>query len=320
MSAPRVLVIGGISSDIIVSIKEMPRANEKIFADNKISLPNGEGINTAVAISRLGSDCLICSKIGDDAVAKELVEYLKFEKVDTRFISRAAGEDTASVITIRCDMLPPRKIICPGAQAKLSTVDVEEAFISYPDGVVLLSDCPSSVFKTVSSLSVINNAPLFVMSAQDSKTLSEYSGCRCEVLSVNEEETVKITGINPSNQEKCMKACISLSQTVNSKFIILRLGDRGYFIFDGTYYSFISAYDIPNPKQISSDFAFSSALVLEYLRSGGDIKHSCEFAAISAAVYISKGGGLLSYPLDKDIRDFVEQNQIDFKYQTDLNV
>ena len=105
-----------------------------------------------------------------------------------------------------------------------------------------------------------------------------------------------------------MKACIVLSQKVKAKYIILRLGDRGYFLFDGKYYSFISACGEKKRRGIKTDGIFSGALVLAYMRSGGDIKHACGYAAVAAAAFVSRGGGLRAYPSGDEVRRYMERN------------
>ena len=151
--------------------------------------------------------------------------------------------------------------------------------------------------------------PVFVMSSDGGAFIPALGRTECEIFSVAEEEIEACTGIEPSDQEKCMKACIVLSQAVKAKYIILRLGDgdRGYFLFDGKYYSFISACGEKKRRGIKTDGVFSAALVLEYMKSGGDIKRACGYAAVAAAAFVSRGGGLRAYPSADEIRRYTEK-------------
>jgi ribokinase len=109
-----------------------------------------------------------------------------------------------------------------------------------------------------------------------------------------------------------MRACIALSQRVKAKYVVIRLGERGTFLFDGKFSTFVSAYDVPQPKGVESDDAFGAALVHEYLRSDGDIARACDFATVVSAVYLARGGGLRAYPYFEDVRRFVKKNEIDY--------
>lgn len=111
-----------------------------------------------------------------------------------------------------------------------------------------------------------------------------------------------------------MKACIEFTRMTEAKYTVLRLGERGYFLYDGMYYSFVPSYDVENLAGADSDNAFAASFVYEYMRSKGDIKRSAEFATIVSAIYIKKGGGLLSYPTEDEVRRFIKQNELDFEY------
>ena len=241
--------------------------------------------------------------------AKELRGYLSDEKTDVRFVTPAHGCDTAVRVTVTDREGGRRSLFCPGAGGLLDRKDIEEAFISYPDAVLIQAGIPARAAAAAAVTAAAERVPVFVMSADGGACLPVLGRTECEIFSVAEEEIEACTGIEPSDQEKCMKACIVLSQAVKAKYIILRLGDgdRGYFLFDGKYYSFISACGEKKRRGIKTDGVFSAALVLEYMKSGGDIKRACGYAAVAAAAFVSRGGGLRAYPSADEIRRYTEK-------------
>ncbi len=313
MQKQRILVIGSVRTEFIMELDSLPPAGGRTESEKSFCLPGGEGTETAVALSRLGADSLLCSKVGDDPDARDLKDYLVSEKIDTRFVSTLRGEDTALEVILREGEEEGRRILCAGAGACLDEEDIEESFISYPDAAVLHSDIPPRCAPAVFRLAAAQQIPLFVMSSGSQRFFNILPETECEIFSANEEEILTCTGITPSDQERCMKACMAFMQRIKAGHIVLRLGNRGYFLYDGTYYSFISAYDVPEIPGLQTDHAFSSALVLEYLRSGKDIKRACEYAAIVCAIYATKGGGLRAYPTDGEVRRFIKRNEIAFE-------
>lgn len=115
MLQPRILVIGGTCTEFIIDIDKMPQPGQCLKAEKHLYLPGGEGTNTSVALSRLGADCLLCAKVGDDPNAKDLKDYLESEKIDVRFITEIRGEDTALELIINSEGSAGRKIYCAGA-------------------------------------------------------------------------------------------------------------------------------------------------------------------------------------------------------------
>lgn len=308
MAEQRILVVGGLCTELHVLTGEFPDIGRSAVAERHYWTPEGEGLDTALALSRLGADCLLCAKTGDDAAAKELRGYLSDEKTDVRFVTPAHGCDTAVRVTVTDREGGRRSLFCPGAGGLLDGKDIEEAFISYPDAVLIQGGIPARAAAAAIVTAKSQGIPVFVMSSDGGAFFPEIGGVECEIFSVAEEEVEACTGIDPSDQEKCMKACIVLSQKVKAKYIILRLGDRGYFLFDGKYYSFISACGEKKRRGIKTDGIFSGALVLAYMRSGGDIKHACGYAAVAAAAFVSRGGGLRAYPSGDEVRRYMERN------------
>jgi ribokinase len=262
----------------------------------------------------MGGDTLLCTRVGNDTNGEELSQYLYAEGVDTRFMLSTDGETTGLTIHLCEYNVAERRMIFGGAGAFLSAKDVEDAFMSYPDAVILQGDIPTSALAEASRVAKMRELPLFLLSLPQ-----DYDGGKlpvdCEILSVDDEQILRHTGIRPSDQEKCMKACLALSQIVNTKYVVLRLHERGCFLFDGKYYHFFTSYDVAQPLGVQGNESFTAALVLEYLRSEGDVRRACEFATVVNALYLTKGGGFAAYPTMDEIRRFVARNEIDLRFE-----
>jgi len=313
---PRVLIVGSACVELIVKTPSIPGAGQTTVGDCFYYLPGGKGTDTSVALARLGGDPVFSSKLGDDPNGKELADYLVSEGVDCRFVQFERGENTALEVVLREEGQADRRLAYPGAGALFSAEEVEEAFICYPDAVILHRGLPTSAIDEAATMAEKKKLPLFAVSLPDADAYPLSRLGECEALIVDEEDIARCTGIRPVDQEKCMKACMALTQHVKTKYVILRLGERGSFLYDGMYYHFIAAYDVPQPNGVTSEGAYAAAFVLEYLRSEGDLKRSCEFATIISAIYLTRGGGMRAYPTTEDVRRFILRNEIDFELDT----
>lgn len=309
---PRILVVGDVSIELLVKTSRLPSPGGAEDVESFDYLPGGNGTHSSVALARLGADCVISAKLGDDSYAAELAEYLSDEGVDARFLAEARGENTALEILLAEENAPIRRLCYAGALLRFTDSDVEEAFICYPDAVMLHGELPSQVLDQTVRAASAKSLPLFLASLPDPSRHPLTRLGSCEILTVDEAQTERATGIRPADQERCMKACMALTRTVKAKYVVLRLGERGCFLYDGTYHRFIAAYDVPIPKGVSADEAFSAALALEYLRSEGDIRRACDYATIVSAVYLTRGGGLRAYPSAGDVKQFIQRNEIEF--------
>ena len=127
-----------------------------------------------------------------------------------------------------------------------------------------------------------------------------------EVFSPNEEETYHYTGIYPGDPERCLKACMALATKVNAKYIVLKLGRKGSFVYDGKYYHVVPAYDTTFIDQSAAGDVFTAAMTIEYMRHG-DIKAACEFANLAGAVAVSREGTYASLPTRDDVEKFADR-------------
>lgn len=312
MLKPRILTAGEVCTELILKSQSLPQPGGKAKGESFYYLPGGRGLHSAVALARLGADPVICARLGDDSYGSELIDYMGSESIDTRFLAKERGENTALSIRFFEDMTAERRLFFPGAGERLLDTDVEEAFICYPDAVMLHGELTPQAYDEAVKLACEQKLPFFLVSlpSPDRYSLNRFGAC--EIISMDEDDVQRTTGIRPSDQEKCMKACMALTQQIRTNYVVLRLGERGCFLFDGLYYHFFSSYDVPQPNGVTSDEAFSAALIREYLRSEGDIKRACEFATIVSAIYLTRGGGLRGYPSMEDVRRFIHRNEIDF--------
>lgn len=314
MQKPRILVVGGVNVVQTFECESYSEHNGYCVAESFDCCPGGNGTATSVALSRLGVDSVICSVVGDDTYGKDLKEYFEDEGVDARFLLMKKGENTALYNIIERPAKTD-KIFYRGVSSAFPKSIVEESFISYPDGVILNSDVPDHIIDETVLLSKKNNVPLFVSGLTDQSKYPVSSIGSCEILIVDYDETLRCTGIRPSDQEKCMKACISLMKRVKSKYVVILLEGRGCFLYDGTYYDFIPAYDVSGSANIDVSYAFTTALVSEYLKAEGDIRRASDYATAVTALYITRGGGLRAYPCLEDVKRFALRNEIDLSFE-----
>ena len=132
-----------------------------------------------------------------------------------------------------------------------------------------------------------------------------------EIFSPNEEETYAYTGIRPSSVESCLKACLALSNIIQAKYYVLKLGERGVYMYDGEYFKIIGPYNVEAVDTTAAGDAFTAAMTVEYMRTY-DIKRACEYGNIAGALTVSRPGAFSSIPSHEEIRAFAEESQTGF--------
>ncbi|MDD4125412.1 MAG: ribokinase [Eubacteriales bacterium] len=307
--AKRLLVIGSANIDFVLTIGTIPAAGVTLISDGTYSyVPGGKGANAAITAARLGGEVVFCTRIGDDAYGDRLARIYAENGIDRRFVKIDPMEQTGlAVVMVEKDGMN-RIIVYPGANKNIGESDIEASFLTYPDIVLTnLEISPLSV-EYLSRLAERNNLPLILDCGGVTPNFVLKNIRKTEILSPNENEAEFLTGIRPDSLDNCLKACIKLCNTANIKYVVLKLGSRGSYIYDGKYCDICGPYEVAAVDTTAAGDAFTAALALEYSRNGGDIHAACRFGNAAGALTVTKRGALNSLPTEEEVKKFMAEH------------
>ncbi len=301
----RILVIGSANLDFVMNVKRVPAAGETLIDTGSYNYsPGGKGANAAVTVAMLEGDCIFCSRLGSDNYGTSLKKFYGECGVDTRFVKldQSAATGLASIMVEESGM--NRIIVYPGANSALSKDDIEDAFMCYPDALYLNFEIPFEMVCFACEYAKKQQIPVFIdAGAAHSSTRLDMLGA-VEVFSPNESETLALTGIEPTTMESCLRACSILYKKMTSKYIVIKLGERGCFIYDGIHYNLCAPFDTVAVDTTAAGDAFTAALALEYMRCG-DILKSCRYANAVGSLVVSRHGSAESIPNQKQVNELL---------------
>ena len=306
---PRILTVGSANMDIVFSMPRIPNKGESLIAEHYGYIPGGKGANAAIAAARLGADVVFCARLGNDEHGSNLIEAYKREKIDPRFIKMDKNAPTGLAAIFLEDDGSNRIVVYPGANLNLKPDDVESAFLSYPDAVLLNFEADPHTIAAATEFAERQQIPVIIDAGPVRKDFPYELLKEIEIVSPNEVETAQITGIAPVNAEECTKACMRLMNILKAKNVVLKLSDRGSFLFDGQFSNYIPAHSVSAVDTTAAGDAFTAALGIEYLRSK-DLLRACKYANVVGALTVTKYGASVSLPAAKDVYNFITDREI----------
>lgn len=314
MNKPRILVVGTSGIELMANVSGIPAlSHTQIETEGYEYLPGGLGAISAHAINLLGAESVLCSKLGNDTHGAKLSTIFEMNGINTRFITTDKNKRTPLDIIINEEDRGTRTISYKGAGAAIKDTEIEDALTCYPDAVLLHFDIPkSAVMYTARTISEYDNPPITVVDATmyiedfDFEKLG-----KLDIFVCNEEQAFEYTGIKTNTLDNCLKICLALSGEIQAKYFILKLGSRGVYLYDGTYYKLISEYNVEVEDNSGASDVFTAALCVEYLRSY-NINRACEFASIASAYTRTKKGYFYSVPSEEELREFIISHNINF--------
>ena len=299
----KILLVGSANMDLSMNVGRVPEAGETLIDDGGVAyIPGGKGANSALAIKRLGGDCVFCTKLGADIHGQRLYNYYKEVGIDTTYIKVDQDHATGLAVVIKEADGNNRIVVYPGANAHITNESVVEAFDCNPDALYLGFEIPFSIAVAAAKVASAKGIPIFVDAAPANKEYELENLPPVEVFSPNESETFEYTGIKPVGIEASLRACLALSRRVKAKYIVIKQGARGAFLFDGKrHYTFPAMRADKVVDTTAAGDAFTAALAMEYMRNGGDIRAAINYGSAAGAITVSRPGASSSIPTAAEV-------------------
>ncbi len=299
----KILVIGSANMDLAMNMYKVPAAGETIIDDGGVAyVPGGKGANSAIAFARLGAETVFCAKLGADLHGQKLYQYYKEQGIDTTYIKVDRDNPTGLAAVMKESDGNNRIIVYPGANYNLTAENVADAFECSPDAVYIGFEIPFSIAVAAAKMASARGIPVFVDAAPASKDHPLESLPEVEVFSPNETETEEYTGIRPQGSDSSLRAALNLYKRVKCKYLVIKQGSRGAFLYDGRHYSFVPALRAGDTVDTTAaGDAFTAALTLKYLENGREISSAVKYGVAAGAITVTRKGAAASIPSREEI-------------------
>lgn len=307
MSKKRILIIGSSNLDFVMNMYKLPEAGETIVDNGGVAyIPGGKGAGAAIAFSRLGAESVFCAKLGADIHGQKLYNYYKEIGLNTTYIKVDHDNPTGLAVVMKEGEGRTRTVVFPGANAQLTTEIIMEAFECNPDALYLGFEIPYPMVVTAARVAASKGIPIFIDATSASKELDLEQLPPVEIFSPNEQEAQELTGILPTSMETSLRAALAIARKSKARNVVIKQGARGAFLYDGKRYNTFPAVRADKTVDTTSaGDAFTAAMVLEYLRNGGDIKEAIKYGNVAAAITITRAGAGSSIPTEAEIEAFL---------------
>lgn len=271
-------------------------------------LPGGAPMNVAYNLNRLGIYTGIISRIGNDDLGHQLVNFLQEKDIPTQYIQTDHQQPTSTVqATIDEKEGMKYDIVMPVAWDFIQTDEDILQLVSASEALVFGSLAARSETSRNSLLTLLKQPVKKVFDInlrQPHYTLAfvdELMG-QSDILKLNEHELALLAdfyGWSGTEEEHLQ----SLDERFNPELILLTCGEHGAMAhFDGKIHSH-KGFKVDVADTIGSGDAFLAGFLSQYLR-GAAIPESLVFASALGGFVASKSGACTEYTVE-DIRAMV---------------
>ena len=255
----------------------------------------GAPLNVAIRMASLGINTQIISRVGNDKIGKELIQFIEENGVDTSSIQIDETFPTGEVI-VKLDSKGSASytINYPVAWDKIACVPEDEINVKKADALIFGSlVCRDSVSHQ-SLLEIINYSKYTVFDVNlrapfYTKELLINLMMQADFIKFNDDELYEISEYMNSPYNSLEQNIRFISEKTNTKHICVTKGNHGAVLYyDGKLY-YNSGYKINVVDTVGAGDSFLASLLAKLLL-GNDPQNAIDFAcAMGALVAQSEG-------------------------------
>lgn len=305
-TAGNLVVLGSINADHILNLETFPTPGETVTGNQYQVAFGGKGANQAVAAGRSGANIAFIACTGDDDTGERVRKQLASDNIDVSPVSVVEGESTG-VALIFVNAEGENVIgIHAGANAALTTerVEAQRAIISGAEALLMQLESPVESVLAAAKIAHENHTTV-VLNPAPARVLSDELLALVDIITPNETEAEKLTGIRVESDDDAARAAGALHDK-GIGTVLITLGSRGVWASANGEGRRVPGFKVKAIDTIAAGDTFNGALVTALLE-GRAMDEAIRFAHAAAAIAVTRKGAQPSVPWRKEIDEFLSQ-------------
>lgn len=307
-TAGKLVVLGSINADHILNLDSFPTPGETVTGNQYQVAFGGKGANQAVAAGRSGANIAFIACTGEDDIGERVRQQLANDRIDVASVSVIAGESTGVALIFVNGEGENVIGIHAGANAALSPVLVEaqKTRIAQADALLMQLESPLESVMLAAKIAHQHQTQV-ILNPAPARELSDELLALVDIITPNETEAEKLTGIRVENDDDAAKA----AQALHSKGIdtvIITLGSRGVWASVKGEGQRVPGFKVQAIDTIAAGDTFNGALITALLEDK-TLNEAIRFAHAAAAIAVTRKGAQPSVPWREEIDEFLNQQR-----------
>jgi ribokinase len=309
LSRSAVFVIGSSNTDMVIRAGHTPKPGETILGGEFSCVAGGKGANQAVSAARAGAAVTFVARLGEDMFGEKALAGLAAEKIDVRHIVRDSANPSGVALIVVGSRGENSIAVAPGANARLSAVDVRKAARALCEAELVLVQLEIPLRTVEAVIEMATKAGVrIILNPAPAQPLPGRLLRQVYLLTPNETEVELLSGVKVTNKATAAKAAgILLRRGVQN--VIITLGARGAFFAEPKANHFLPGYKVKAVDCTGAGDVFNGALAAA-LAQHRPLLEAARFAVAAAAISVTRPGAQNSAPHRHEIDHFLATGRI----------
>lgn len=307
-----ITVVGSINMDIVALTNQYPGHGETIFGHSVKTLCGGKGANQATACARLGKSVNMIGSIGIDSYGKEIEKNFKENQIETSFLKLVEDESTGCAIITVDATAENTMLVVKGANDSLNEHDVQKAFSQIETSKILLVQMEIPEAAVIRAMMEAKRKGMFIiLDPAPAEGVTKQALLHADIITPNLQETKQLTGIDVTSIKTAIEAGKYFDQYLGVKNSVIKMADKGALLYENGKSIFIEAIPVKAVDTVGAGDSYAGALACA-LADGESLESAARFAAIVAALKVSKLGAQSGLPTMDQINEYCAENNLTY--------
>ncbi|HTO08309.1 MAG TPA: ribokinase [Myxococcota bacterium] len=296
-----IAVVGSMNVDVSLRVPRFVAPGETLRATGLELGAGGKGLNQAIAAARLGGRVRMIGRVGADPFAEIALGALRDAGVDVSYVESLVGERTGlAAITVDESTGQNQIAVAGGANKRVSVEHVRDAVSAFrAAGVLLIQlELPAETVDAALELARANHVRT-VLDPAPVRELSDATLARVDVLTPNEGEAEKLSGVRIHGVESAAAAGAVLQQKTRGD-VVVTLGAAGCVWVHATGFEHVPAPRVRAVDTTGAGDAFNGALAVALAR-GEPITRALREAVRAGSASTLRRGASAAMPTAADL-------------------
>lgn len=238
-------------------------------------------------------------RVGDDRFGERLLATLRDDKIDCDAIQVTSDEPSGLAMIAVADSGENQIVVAAGANACLSTDDVNrfQDLILESDLLLMQLETPLNVVRHALRLAIKHDVRVILDPAPAPQKPLPDELYQADLLCPNETETLRLAGASgghPSSLDDIERNGRAVQQR-GAKNVAITLGEQGICLLQEDRVTHVPAFEVQAADTTAAGDAFAGALAVRWVETD-DLPQSVRFGAAAGALAATRLGAQVSVP------------------------
>lgn len=304
----KIAVIGSYAVGMTIVCEHFPAAGETVSGSKFKIMHGGKGSNQAVAVNRLGGECIYGGCVGKDSFGEMCHTLLKEEAMESKYIKQCDNKSTGVGLIYVNEEGENEIVIDLAANNELLPEDIDRMMPALKKCKLVLMQLeinPETVAYTAEKCK--EAGIVFVLNPAPFHKLPIGLLRNCDYLIPNQTEARMLLGLSPSDTSPD-EAIAEKIKKLGVKNVIVTLGKEGAIIVNEKLTVRIPGVTVQAVDTTGAGDTFSAAFCVA-IAEGRNIIEAVEFGNAAAGLAVTKYGVIEAIPTRANVEAFMKERE-----------